>query len=190
MEERASEFWRFLISKHASSAENIQPISEPLSCGDEAVGGTKLPHIIIVTHSGFIQSLLSYLCQSGTLPHMDLTRASLHASLTTMYVRPPSSLRLLRSNDVAHLKGLTKSIRIPTQDCALKAKPKPMKRSVATSPSSSRNTCILDRRRPSYEDQPVDDRPVPAAAALSLSLSSSPPTLASSPPPRSPELVL
>lgn len=184
VEERAADFWRFLLSKHASSLENVQPVHDT-SCAD-ALTGSKLPHVIIVTHSGFIQSLLSNLTHSGALPQLEQTKGVMHASLTTLYVHPTACLRLLRTNDVAHLKGLARTVRAaPTQDSALKAKSKPMKRSVASSPSRpSLIEMALVRRRPSASEERLDDRPIPAAASpppTSLLAPSSPPLARSLP---------
>lgn len=131
VEARAADFWRFLVAKH-SSTENVEPLVSDQMVSD-GPSSSKLPHIIVVTHSGFIQSLLCYLSQQGVL-QIDLSRAVMHASLTTLCVCPPACMRLVRTNDVAHLKGLAKSVRSPTQEYALKVQAKPMKRSIATSP--------------------------------------------------------
>lgn len=189
VEERAADFWRFLLSKHAPPLENTLPVTDA-ALHNDTLAGSKLPHIIIVTHSGFIQSLLSYLSKHANLAQVDLNKGVLHASITTLYVHPAATLRLLRSSDVAHLKGLGRNIRSPTRESALKAKGKPMKRTLGSSPSHGD---VALRRRASATEERPDDRPIPAAAlstsppALSLTVPSSPPSLArllaSSPPP-------
>lgn len=135
VEQRAEDFWQFILSKHSSTdvLENIHPAPSVLL-------DNKLPHVIVVTHSGFIASLLYFLSQHATLPRVDTTRSVLHASITTIFAHP-SSLHLLRSNDVAHLKGLMKPSRpLPMNNNSNNnnnnnnSNSKTIKRTIATSP--------------------------------------------------------
>jgi hypothetical protein len=166
VEARAADFWHFLMAKHASTVavENVELVADELLDPETS----RLPHIIVVSHSGFIQSLLHHLCQQGTMAQADFSKSVTHASLTTLSVHPTASMQLLRVNDVAHLKGLAKPLRPLGQECVLKAKP--MKRSVVTSVATSppRAMALMD---PALRQRPADDRPVAAAAAAARAAS-------------------
>jgi len=137
---RAEEFWNDLLKKYfttENSKTDKNPIDEQSDSVDNSNGKDKqpvIPHILIVSHSGLIQELLTYIFtttsieNSGEVNDKTSYRHSLlHTGIFTFYFSDIKHMTILRKNDVMHLKGLKKKFK------------KTMKRNMIKSPKNRLN---------------------------------------------------
>jgi len=92
--------------------------NEEVNCSTGKDKQPAIPHILIVSHSGLIQELLTHILATTTLDSNDEVSSQtiyrhslLHTGLFTFYFRDPTHMIILRKNDVMHLKGLKKKFK-------------------------------------------------------------------------------